>query len=99
MPYPRTQESKLAVILLHYSFCAKRQAGKLQLPFSKSSARFDLGIEPRSTYCKADVLTALPVRPYFLLLLSPIFLNYCSSLCMRVCTVNGFFVGLKSSFC
>ena len=63
MPCPRTQQANLPACSPQPSRNAKRQAGKLRIPFFKvfwyDSTR---GMNPRSTDYKADALTATPYR-------------------------------------
>ena len=63
MPCPRTQQANLPACSPQPSRNAKRQAGKLRMPFFKvfwyDSTR---GMNPRSTDYKADALTTTPLR-------------------------------------
>ena len=63
MPCPRTQQANLPACSPQPSRNAKRQAGKLRMPFFKvfwyDATR---GMNPRSTDCEADALTTTPLR-------------------------------------
>ena len=63
MPCPRTQQANLPACSPQPPLNAKRQAGKLRMPFFKviwyDSTR---GMNPTSTDCEADALTTTPSR-------------------------------------